>query len=149
MVFQLLKKSDVVVGLFLLAFGGIATFLALQISQGPAMRTLPPNVVPLICAIGIGVCGLGLLIKGFVTASSPLPALFDRRQLTVMVLFGIFFFTFEQFDYRLSIGVFTLVVMFVLGCRSWKQLLLVPIGTVFCVWLLFQQLFKVFLPTWI
>lgn len=146
----LANKSDVVVGLVLVAFGVIASYLALQISPGPSMRTLPPNVVPLICTVGIGLCGAALVAKGLISKTgSRLTGPMDWQQAIVLVLFVLFFLNFEHIDYRLSIGIFIFAVMLVLGCRSIFQLVLVPVGTVVAIWIVFQSLFNVFLPTWI
>ena len=106
MVFSVLRRSDFVIGLALIVFGGLATWLALQISQGPTQRTLSPNVVPLICTVGIMICGLVL-------------------------------------------AVFTLATMLALGCRSWAQLIIVPLATAGTIWLVFGSLFQVYLPKWI
>ena len=147
---SLLKSKDVVVGLVLMACGGIATWLALGISPGPAMRTLPPNTVPLICTIGITLCGVFVTIKGalFDPDGESIAFPIDLPQALVLVLFFGFFLAFEHVDYRLLILGFTPAVMAVLGCRSWKQLVIVPVATVIGIWGFFGELFNVFLPTW-
>ena len=143
------KRSDVVVGLVLVAFGGVATWLALGISAGPAMRTLPPNTFPLICTIGIGLCGAALLIRGLVAGETAARLPLDARQAVVLALILGYFLAFEHVDYRLAVLVFVAVTMFVLGCRSWKQLVIAPVATMAAIWIFFQQLFDVYLPTWI
>lgn len=143
------RSSDLVVGLLLVAFGGLGTWLALGTSGGPAMRTLPPNTVPLICTIGIALCGAAIAIKGLILRDGPQITLpFDTRQAVVAVLFFAFFLAFEHVDYRLLILIFVPAVMAVLGCRSWKQLVLVPIAVALGIWGFFGELFNVFLPTW-
>lgn len=149
MVLSMLRRSDMVIGLALLALGALATWLALQIGAGPVQRTLPPNTVPLICSIGIMVCGLVLSVRAAVLGSAEIERAFDLQQLVVAVLIGVFFVSFPHIDFRVGIAVFTLGTMLALGCRSLVQLIIVPLATAGGIWLLFGHLFQVFLPTWI
>lgn len=149
MVFSVLRRSDFVIGLALIVFGGLATWLALQISQGPTQRTLSPNVVPLICTVGIMICGLVLAVRALIFGSDPIAKAFDVQQLFVAVLIGAFLLSFPYVDFRLAIAVFTLATMVALGCRSWAQLIIVPLATAGTIWLVFGSLFQVYLPKWI
>lgn len=144
-----LRRTDFVVGLALVAIGGLATWLALQISAGPLQRTLAPNVVPLMCTIGIILCGVVLAIRAVIFGSPAIERVIDVQQLLVAALIGAFLFLFPSIDFRLSIAVFTLSVMMVLGCRTIPQLVIVPVATAGAIWLVFGHLFKVYLPTWI
>lgn len=149
MMISWLRRTDVVVGLALIVFGGLATWLALQISLGPTQRTLPPNTVPLICTIGITACGVALFVRALIFGSPEIVKAFDFKQLLVAVLIAGFLFSFPHVDFRLGIFVFTLATMLALGCRSLLQLFFVPLVTAGAIWLVFGRLFQVYLPTWI
>lgn len=144
----LLRRGDVVIGLVLLAFGAGATMLALDIPRGPQQRTLPPNTVPLICTLGIALCGAILTLRGLIVPQRAVPFPFDLRQALTAASFFAFFLLFEHVDFRLLITGFVVVVMALLGCRSWKQLVIVPLATTAGIWLFFVEIFNVFLPRW-
>ncbi len=146
---QLWRRSDTIIGLVLLAVGVGATFIALDISQGPQQRTLPPNTVPLICTIGILLCGLALIIRGVAVPQKAITLPFDLRQVLTAVCFFTFFLLFEHVDFRLLIPSFIAITMWLLGCRNWKQLVIIPVAATAGIWVFFVKLFSVFLPTWI
>lgn len=143
-----LLREDVVIGLVLVGLGVAATFAATGIAQGPQQRTLPPNTVPLICTIGLLLCGVFLTIKGLLVPQKAIGLPIDSRQFSILILFIAFFLAFEHVDFRLLILVFVPACMLLMGCRSWPQLLITPVVTMLGVWGFFVQLFKVFLPTW-
>lgn len=145
---SIIKREDVAIGLVLLGLGVVASFMATGISQGPQQRTVPPNTVPLICTVGIALCGVFLTIKGLFLPQRSISLPFDSRQISVFALFIAFFLAFEQVDYRLLIIVFVPACMLLLGCRNWRQIVIVPLATVLGVWGFFGELFNVFLPTW-
>jgi hypothetical protein len=145
---SILAREDLVIGLVLVGLGVAASIAATGIAQGPQQRTLPPNTVPLICTIGIVLCGMFLMIKGFLVPLKAITLPFDSRQFSVFVLFVAFFLAFEHVDFRLLILVFVPSCMALMGCRSWRQLLIAPLMTVAGVWVFFVEIFKVFLPTW-
>jgi hypothetical protein len=144
------KKTDIVVGLVLIGFAIVAFCLALQINPGPAINTLPPNTFPILCSIGIGSCGVILFIQGLARATTkPLPIIFDCQQVLILALMALFFLSFEKIDFRVGIGGFVFLTMYLLGCRDMKQLLLVSFFTVIGIWIVFTGFFKILLPTWI
>lgn len=145
----LFLRNDVAVGFVLLAFGVVATALALDIPRGPVQRTLTPATVPLMCTVGIGLCGLALLVRGLMVDQAPVRMPMDRRQAVTLALFAAFFLAFEDVDYRLLLALFVPSVMFTLGCRSWKQLVGVTVAVIAGIWIFFVELFDVFLTTWI
>ena len=145
---SIIKREDVAVGLVLLALGTVASIVATGISPGPQQRTLPPNTVPLICTVGIALCGLFLTIKGAVTPQKAVSLPSDSRQISVFALLIAFFLAFEHVDFRLLILTFVPTCMLLMGCRSWRQLVIVPVATMLGVWAFFVEVFNVFLPTW-
>jgi hypothetical protein len=144
-----LKREDVAVGLVLMGLGIGASVIAMDISLGPQQRTLPPNTVPLLCTVGIALCGLFLTIKGLVVPQKAISLPFDSRQISIFALLIAFFLAFEHVDFRLLILAFVPACMLLMGCRSWRQLVFVPLVTMLGVWGFFVELFNVYLPTWI
>lgn len=146
---KFMRNQDVVVGLAVSALGGIFALVGLQIPTGPVMSTLPPQTVPLICSIGIVLCGIFQIGKGLLSATGPKQSFFDSRQVWVLTIIFIFLSLFERSDYRLSIPIFILALMVALGCKNWKHLGIIPLATTGIIWVFFQKLFSVYLPTWI
>lgn len=145
---SVLVREDVVIGLVLVGLGVAASLAATGLAQGPQQRTLPPSTVPLICTIGIALCGAFLTIKGLLVPQKPVSLPFDSRQISIFLLFMAFFLAFEHVDFRLLILIFVPACMALMGCRSWRQLVITPLVTMLGVWGFFVELFKVFLPTW-
>lgn len=141
-------REDVVIGFVLVALGVAASVVATGMAQGPQQRTLPPSTVPLICTIGIALCGTFLTIKGLLIPQKAISVPFDSRQISIFCLFMAFFLAFEHVDFRLLILIFVPACMALMGCRSWRQLVMTPVVTMLGVWGFFVELFKVFLPTW-
>lgn len=145
---SVLTREDVVIGLALVGLGVAASVAAMGLAQGPQQRTLPPSTIPMICTIGIALCGVFLTLKGLFVPQKAVSLPFDSRQISIFLLFMAFFLAFEYVDFRLLILVFVPACMALMGCRSWRQLLITPLVTMLGVWGFFVELFKVFLPTW-
>jgi hypothetical protein len=142
------KNPDMVSGAALIVFGAVATALSLDISRGPDIISLPPNFMPLICSVGIVLCGLVLLVRGFTSERAELPMILDRGSAGVAVALGFYFWFFDDLDFRLGTWALVLVIMLVMRCRSWKQLLIVPIATSAIIYVTFRYLFEILLPVW-
>lgn len=145
---RIFKNPDVASGVALLVVGGVATWLAYGIRRGPDIGNLPPNFVPLLCTFGVIVCGVVLLFKGFRSVAAPLPLIADGRIAAVAVLLGLYFWFFEEIDFRVGSYAFVLLTMLAMGCRSWVQLLVTPVAVSGGVYLVFRYLFEILLPTW-
>ena len=143
------NQSDVIVGLTLLVFAIVAFFIALHMHVGSANRTFPPNTIPIICSLGIGSIGATLFVHGLLSGTCFLPMILSWRQLLTVALITLFILAFEKIDFRLNVSVFVFVTMFILGCRDWRQLLLIPVLTSIGIWTIFYHFFKILLPTWI
>jgi len=145
---RVLRNPDLVSGAALLLVGGVAVWLSLGIRSGAGLTGIAPNFVPLICGWGVVICGVILVFNAFRQVQAPQPVLIDARILGVGLLLGLYYWFFEEIDFRLGSWAFVLASMFVLGCRSWKQLLIVPIAVAGITFLVFRYLFVILLPTW-
>lgn len=145
---RVLRNPDLVSGLALLAIGGVAFWLSQRISPGFDRTAIPPNFMPLLCAWGLLGCGALLVLKSFRQVQAPQPVLLDLRILGVGILVGLYYWFFEQMDFRLASWGFILASMVILGCRSWSQLLIMPLAVTFTIYLVFRYLFTILLPTW-
>ena len=72
----------------------------------------------------------------------------DRGSAGVGALIGLYYWFFEQIDFRLGTWVFITGVMLVMGCRSLRRLALVPVLGTAVIYLIFRYLFEILLPTW-
>lgn len=143
-----LRHSNTVAGAALTLAGGVATLLSMQIAPSPSANTLPPSFFPLLCAGGIVLLGIGLLVQGLRSVPEQLPALFDRRVLGVGALMLVYFLSFEYVDFRLGSWLFSLLTMLVMGNRRILQLIVVPLAVTAGVYVTFRYIFIIVLPTW-
>ena len=144
-----IRHPDIVSAAMLILIGAVMYYLSLDIRVPPNVTTFSPRFFPQLACIGIVVCGLGVLANGLMGERRPLPFLFNRNNLIVVALFCIYFFTFEQVDFRLGAWALILSCMWVLGARSWVQLLVTPVVTAMVIFWLFYSGFQVVLPVWI
>lgn len=145
---RMARNPDVVSGAALIVFGAVATSLSLEIPRGPEMQSVAPNFVPLLCSGGIVLSGVWVLVRGLAAQAAPLPKLFDRGSAGVGVLIALYYWFFEQIDFRLGTWVFILGVMLVMGCRNRRQLIVIPLAGTATIYLMFRYLFEILLPTW-
>ena len=126
------KNPDMVSGAALIVFGAVATALSLDISRGPDIISLPPNFMPLICSVGIVLCGLVLLVRGFTSERAELPMILDRGSAGVAVALGFYFWFFDDLDFLVS-QVVEIVDDLVDELVSLFDLLVKLVGTFFCL----------------
>lgn len=146
---RIIKNPDVVSGAALIVVGAATLALSLDISRGPDTLNLPPNFVPLLCSGGIILAGLIVLARSLFSEARELPVVLNGRIAAVALALGLYYWFFEQIDFRLGSWVFVLATMFIMGCRSWKQLLITPIAVSGGIFLIFRYLFEILLPTWV
>ena len=65
------SPQNVIAGLVLLALAAIAFWLLGDLSQG-TLRAIGPALLPRALAVGVGLCGVGLVIAGLTGAGDPL-----------------------------------------------------------------------------
>ena len=143
------RHPDIVSAAALILIGAVMYYLSLDIREPPNVTTFSPRFFPQLASLGIIVCGLGVLAQGMLAERRPLPFLFNRNNLIVVALFCVYFFTFELVDFRVGAWALILSCMWVLGARSWVQLLITPAATALIVFWLFYHGFEVVLPVWI
>lgn len=144
-----IRHPDIISATALVAIGAVMFYLSLDIRVNPNVSTFSPRFFPQLASIGLIACGLGILANGLLAERRPLPFLFNRNNLLVAAFFCIYFFTFEQVDFRLSAWALILSCMWVLGARSWVQLAVTPVVTALVIFWLFYHGFEVVLPVWI
>lgn len=145
---RIFKNSDAVSGAALILFGAVALALSLDIPEGPGTLDLPPNLMPVICSIGIILSGIFIFLKGIRGSIEDLPLILDLRIGAFVVLLSLYYWFFQEVDFRLGSWAFVLFTMLILGCRNWRQLLIVPAATSVIIFLTFRYLFEILLPTW-
>lgn len=145
---RIARNPDVVSGAALIVFGAVAAWLSADIPEGPAMQSLAPNFVPLLCSGGIILAGAWVFVRGLSAAGAPLPKVLDRGSAGVGGLIALYYWFFEQVDFRVGTWVFILGVMLVMGCRNRRQLIVIPLAGTAIIYLMFRYLFEILLPTW-
>lgn len=143
-----LKNEDILSGAVLIALAVAVTAMSLDMGTGAAGATLKPNFFPLICAAGIGICGLILVARGLAAGSGRIPSLVDTRFAIVAALLVVYFWWFESIDFRVGAFVVALVSMLAFGVRNLALLAIYPVALTAVLYLGFTQGFGVVLPTW-
>ena len=77
-------SQSLVAGLLLLALCALAVWLTSSLSQG-TLRSMGPAMLPRWLAIGVGLCGLALVVAGIVRPGSPLEAWSGRGPVLVVL----------------------------------------------------------------
>lgn len=85
-------------GLLLLALAALALWLTRDLDQG-TLRSMGPAMLPRWLAIGVGLCGLALVVSGFLTAGAPLDPWSLRGPLMVIVAVVAFAVTIRPFSF--------------------------------------------------
>ncbi len=144
-----LRHEDTVSGGVLTAFGAAVAWLSVGMGTGAAGATLPPNFFPLLCAAGLVICGLVLLVRGLRSEAGPLPQLVDSRVAVVGGLLILFYWFFAWIDFRVGAAVLAFVTIWSFGHRSIALLTILPIGLAIGLYFAFTRGFQLVLPTWI
>jgi hypothetical protein len=143
-----IKNEDTVAGAGLTALGGVAIWYALGIRSSLVGGTLPPNFFPILCATGLIICGLILMIRGLRSGAGPLPKIIDSRVAIVGGLLIVFYWFFADIDFRVGAAVLAFVTMWMFGHRSVLLLTLLPLGLGLGLYFAFTRGFNLVLPTW-
>lgn len=144
----MVRNPDYISAAFLIAVGALFYYLSFDLQGARAISTFSARFFPQLASVCIVLCGLGVMYQAWRAEPKAMPFLFNRANLLVAAIFIIFFMTFEMADFRFSAWAVILTCMFVLGCRSWLQLLLTPIIMSLFVFWVFTKGFEVVLPTW-
>ncbi|MBM9593177.1 tripartite tricarboxylate transporter TctB family protein [Roseitranquillus sediminis] len=143
-----LKNEDTVAGGFIAAIGTLVAYLSLDIRAGATANTLPPNFFPLLCSLGLVICGLVIMLRGLRAEARPLPALVDWRVAVVGGMAFVFYWFFADIDFRVGAAALTVVTMWAFGIRSVMQLVLVPSILSIGLYYAFTRGFQLVLPIW-
>lgn len=142
------KNEDTFAGVALIALAIAVTMLSLDMGTGAAGGTLKPNFFPLVCAGGIGLCGVLLTSRGLFFGGNPLPVLIDRRLAAIGALLVIYFWWFAQIDFRLGTFVVAAGTLLAFRVRNLVLLIIYPAALTAILYFGFTRGFDVVLPTW-
>ncbi|HEX2554644.1 MAG TPA: tripartite tricarboxylate transporter TctB family protein [Microvirga sp.] len=120
-------------GLALIAFAAFAVWGVRNLSQG-TLTSIGPAMLPRWVAIGIGLCGLVLVIGSFLREGRPLERWHVRGPLFVCLAMLVFAFGIRSFGFLVAAP----LAMVVCGIGSsevrWRELLVFALAlTIFCV----------------
>lgn len=145
----MVRHPDIIAAAFLIAVGAVFYYLSFDLQASRSISTFSARFFPQLASIGIVLCGVGVLVQAFMADRKDMPFIFNRANLSVAAIFLLFFTTFERIDFRVGAWAVIVSCMFVLGCRSVLQLLIVPVVTSLLIYWTFTRGFEVVLPTWI
>ena len=143
-----LRHQDTISGVALAALAAGVMLMSLGMGSGAAGSTLAPSFFPMVCAAGLGLCGVILLVRGL-RSEGRMPLLLDQRTAIVGLMLALELWWFDLIDFRVAAWAFTLVTMLVFGIRRPLLLALYPVVVSAVLFLTFAHGFKVVLPTWI
>ena len=148
----LMKKANLVISLMLVLFGGYYVYL---ISQLPT-RNLP-NTLGIAFMPGLLVTILFLLsvLLFLSTILNKIREKFDPKislkeglgVLFLTVFVYLYVKTMSLFGFILTTPFFLAVLMLMTGSRKWKEIVTISVVSPLCIYLFFQKIFKVILPS--
>jgi putative tricarboxylic transport membrane protein len=144
-----LNSADRVIGLVIVAGGvGLAAFIT-GIEINKLQSSLSARFFPSILAGALIIFGAGLALRpGDARTKDVLSAISSHRGLLISGIFLAYCLAFPIIDFRLGTWLFTLASLWILGSRSWIELLVIPIAVSGIVFVIFRFGFTVLLPTW-
>lgn len=142
-------KADRLAGIATIAAGlGLAALTA-QVDILSGQQTLSARFFPYLLAGAMVSGGAVLFLKpGPGVLSTVTDKLMDRRGIALAGLFLLYALTFRYVDFRFGTWTFVLGAMWILGSRSWLELLITPVAVSAAAYTLFRYGFTVLLPTW-
>ena len=143
-----MNSSNRVLGLLSIG-GGIGIWLLCGAIPATAdAHILPPSFFPRLLAVVLGGLGLLLFIEG---KGQPFSDAWNKvatpRSLFFVAAILIYTYAFRYVDYRLLTPVYIFAVMWVMGARIWRELILTPLIATAVLYLSFTYGFRVLLPT--
>lgn len=144
----MVRHPDYISAVFLIGVGALFYYLSFDLQGARTISTFSARFFPQLASICILLCGIGVAVQAWMAEDKPFPFLFNRANLLVAAIFLVYFLTFERVDFRVGAWACIAGCMYVLGCRSWLQLVLTPVVTALAVYWIFTQGFEVVLPSW-
>jgi len=144
-------NADRVAGIAVIVSAFLIFLATLNVDINPNQSALSARFFPFVLAISLLFLGVMLWVSAANTSnlSEALAPFLNPRVISITALILIYFIGFRFIDFRVGAWLFTLISMWLLGSRGYKELLLVPIITSALIYTIFRHGFTVLLPTWI
>lgn len=143
-------RADTIAGAATVVAGLALAAVTAQIDILAGQPTLSARFFPFVLAAILTAGGLGLVLQpGEARLANVAANLIARRGVAFAAAFAVYALTFRYVDFRLGTWAFMLVTMWILGARSWIELVALPIIVAGTTYLLFRHGFTVLLPVWI
>jgi len=146
-----IRRNTIVASLLLIAFAGFYAYLTANLPTRNLPNTLGVAFMPWLLGSLLFVLSLWILLKtAFLGTKETFDPVISRKEAFGVVYLTIFVYLYvkaiQLFGFIAVTPVFTATLMWISGARKWKEILLVSVGTSFCVYLFFQKVFRVILP---
>jgi len=144
-------RSDYIVGIFGIIFGGIYSAQSLVLPKASIGNPWAPIYFPV--SLGILMVGFGamLLLKGLKQKKGRSILIFPREALILiagtLVICSVYIFLFERIGFIPSTMIFMASVLtFINEFKKWKINLAVAVSFTLLIWYVFEKLFYINLP---
>ena len=149
---QIMKKVDLIISIILIAFIGFYAFLTINLPARNLPNTLDSDFMPWILVICLSLLSILLLLKAIFgrTVEKGDSTISLKEGLGVLFLTAIIFVyvkAISLFGFIIITPIFIAVLMLFTGSRKWKEVVIVSIVATFGIYLFFQKIFQVLLPT--
>ena len=149
---QIMKKVDLIISIILIAFIGFYAFLTINLPARNLPNTLGSDFMPWILVICLSLLSILLLLKAIFgrTVEKGDSTISLKEGLGVLFLTAIIFVyvkAISLFGFIIITPIFIAVLMLFTGSRKWKEVVIVSIVATFGIYLFFQKIFQVLLPT--
>ena len=146
-----MKRGETIFGLCIFAFGALMLKGTLKLKY--FVDEVPgPGFLPFWVSLGIIILGVTLTVGGIRSRGpssdiEPRPAWMGRLRIWMTLgALAISLLLFDALGFAVTAFVFVAVVTFMLGARSWRDLVLVPLLAAAILHIIFAVLLKVPLP---
>lgn len=145
------RKADLTIGIGTIIF---AIVIFITANQMPESTTgLGAGGFPKFIAIGLGIMGFMLALKSFYKIKLgdrdkqkvTLKELLNVAKLVVAV--GLYIFVVRYVGFLITTPIFFFLFMFIYGERKWKQMVIVSVIFGVALYVIFEKIFQVMLPS--
>ena len=147
-----MKKANICVSIVILMFAGFYAYLTTQLPARNLPNTLGIDFMPWLLVSVLSLLSIWLLLQNVLNKSRENfdPKLSIREGLGVIILTALVYAyvkAMEWFGFLWVTPIFLGLLMAITGSRKWKEIVVVSIVSSLCIYVFFQKIFLVILPS--
>ena len=147
-----MKKANICVSIVILMFAGFYAYLTTQLPARNLPNTLGIDFMPWLLVSVLSLLSIWLLLQNVLNKSRENfdPKLSIREGLGVILLTVLVYAyvkAIEWFGFLWVTPIFLGLLMGITGSRKWKEIVVVSIVSSLCIYVFFQKIFLVILPS--